>query len=200
MTSLPKYKFFKNDKSDTLDIVLNGMDFDMDSPFIKSVVDVCKQLGHSVLSFNYPFTERGEDHSSGPELREEKLALRKLMQEVQADGYKTIRLVGKSLGAIVAGEFLKAIPKVAQKKFTLIVLGYPTKYMDISPFTGKIYIIQGEKDKNGSVAEVKKHLTNTKSKSIEYFEVKGADHSFRDPITKEPIYENEALNLLSSID
>lgn len=199
MKDFPSFEYHHNKSSDTLDIVMHGISSGISSPFIQNVISICKNADHSVLAFNFPFFERGEEQSSGPELKEEIETLEKLMDFCHANKYKEIRLIGKSLGAITAGLFLKKIPTYDHKKFTLIVLGYPLKYIDINSFTGKTFIIQGEKDKFGGIKEVKKHLKNAKSDKINFFEVKCADHSFRDPTTKEPIYEKDALKILSSL-
>ena len=47
---------------------------------------------------------------------------------------------------------------------------------------------------------VKNDLKNAKSKDIKYFEIKNADHSYRDLETKEPVYEDEAMKVLSKLN
>lgn len=193
---LPKFKYFSNN-SDTLDVVLHGKDVGMDAPFMKKIADACNATGHSVLTFNFPYFERGDAETSGIELKEEVETLKKLLEFVKADNYQNIRLIGKSLGGIVAGYYLKNIENLS--KYSVIVFGYVTGSIDLKNFPGKITIIQGENDKFGNIEIVKNDLGNAKSNGIKYFEIKNADHSYRDPETKKPIYEDEAVKVLSEL-
>ncbi len=70
----------------------------------------------------------------------------------------------------------------------------------MSLFPGKISIILGEKDKYGNIEVVKNDLKNAVSKNIEYFEIQKADHSYRNPQTKELVYENEAIEVFKSLN
>jgi hypothetical protein len=63
-----------------------------------------------------------------------------------------------------------------------MIFGYDIGYIDLKTFPGKIVIIQGDKDKFGDIEAVKNDM-------------KGADHSYRVPETKEPIYEDEAVKM-----
>lgn len=58
-------------KSDTLDILLHGAGSEMNHSNMQKAFDVCVAQGNSVVNFNFPFYEREEEHSSGPELIEE---------------------------------------------------------------------------------------------------------------------------------
>jgi hypothetical protein len=40
-------------------------------------------------------------------------------------------------------------------------------------------------------------LKDAVSKDIKYLEVKGADHSYRNPETKEPVFEDDAIDQYS---
>ena len=197
-TIFPSFKYFISNTSNILDIVLHGGDYNMDSPFINEVIKVCREKGNSVIAFNFSYADRGGGKASEG-LVEEIGALRMIIDRFAVDA-DSVRLVGKSLGAIVAGEFLKKVSKKDLEKYSLIVLGYASKWIDICDFPGKISIIQGEKDKYGDIQAVKKHLKNAKSKNISYYEVKGADHSFNDPKTTEPKYLQDAMKTLASLD
>jgi alpha/beta superfamily hydrolase len=194
-----KIEFVKT-KSDTLDILLHGAGGGMEHSNIKKAFDVCVEKGHSVVNFNFLFFERGEDHSSGPELTEEIKTLKEVLDKCQASEYKHIRLIGKSLGAIIAAKYLSTLPIGQQNKYSVIVFGYDTGMIDLSTFPGKISIIQGKKDKYGNIEVVKNDLKNAASKDVEYFEIPEADHSYRDPKTKEPIYEDEAIEVFNSLN
>lgn len=192
-------KYIKNKNSQIFDVLLHGAGGGMEHSNMKKAFDVCVGEGHSVVNFNFPFFERGEEHSSGPELEEEIDSLKKILEDCKADTYKHIRLVGKSLGAIIAARYLSGLPADAQKKFSVVIFGYDTGMIDISTFPGRISIIQGEKDRFGDIKTVKNDLKGATSKNIEYFEIPEADHSYRDPETKEPIYEDRAIEVFKNL-
>lgn len=196
---LPKTQFVLNKKSKVLDIVLQGGSYGIESPFMQKVINTCQKSGHSVLAFNFPYYDRGEDHSSGLELAEELDTLEKMMEKYKAVEYKHIRFVAKSLGAIVASYFLRNLPATKHQRYSIIVLGYVLGSIDLIGFLGKITIIQGQNDKFGGINKVKRDLKDAISKDIHYFEIPFADHSFRDPKTKDPLFEDEAITKLQSL-
>lgn len=53
-------------------------------------------------------------------------------------------------------------------------------------------------DKFGNIEVVKNDLKDAVSKNINYFEIKNADHSYRNE-SKEPIFEDEAIEVLSRL-
>jgi len=169
----------------------------MNSSFLEKVIASCRNKGYSVLALNFPYFDRGEEKSSGPGLKEELSVLGEAMKFVKANDYGHVRFVAKSLGAIVASYFLRNLPKDKRNKYSIVVLGYVTGSIDLKRFYGNISIIQGEKDKFGGIDKVKRDLKNAASGNISYFGIKGADHSYRDPKTKEPIYEDKAIEILS---
>lgn len=184
--------------SDTLDVLLHGAGGGMEHSNMKKAFDVCVGQGHSVVNFNFPFFERGEEHSSGPELTEETEKLKQVLSECKSDNYKYVVLIGKSLGAIIAAKYLSQLKPEEQTKFSVVIFGYDTGMIDISTFKGKISIIQGEKDKYGGIEVVKNDLKNAASKNISYFEIPNADHSYRNEL-KEPIYEDEAIKIFRNL-
>lgn len=190
-TSFHSNRFIKNN-SDTLDILLHGSSGGMNYSLMQKIFDVCVGQGHSVVNFNFPYFDRGEEQSSGPELIEELETLQKVLDECNSKEYKHIRLIGKSLGAIIASCYLKSLPEAVQPKFSIVVFGYIAGSIDLKEFSGKIDIIQGQFDKFGNIDVIKKDLENTKSKSINYFEIRGGDHSYRNE-QKEPVFEDEAI-------
>ncbi len=193
---IPNFKYFYNNKSETLDVILHGGSQGMDSSLICKVVDASRAIGNSVAALNFPYIERGEDHSSGPELTEEIEALKQVLDFCHSENFKHIRLIGKSLGGIVVGAYLSKLNVNEQEKYSVYILGYDLGYIDIRRFNGEIRIVQGEKDKFGDVETVKKDMETAVSKNISYYEIPNADHSYRDPKTKEPKYEDEAVKAL----
>lgn len=196
--NLSKYLFIEGSK-ENLDIVLPGGSYGIDTPFMQKIINTCKKSGASVLAFNFPYFERGEENSSGPELKEEIETLINIMNKYKTEEFSHIRFVAKSLGAIVASYYLKGLNDDKHSKYSIVVLGYVTKSIDLSNFMGNITIIQGEFDKFGNIETVRDNLKNAKSKNISYFEVVNANHSYRNPETKEPVYENDAIKVLTSL-
>lgn len=191
--TIPSLKFVKKE-SDTLDVLLHGSSGGMNYSLMQKIADVCTKQGHSVANFNFPYFERGEEQSSGLELKEELETLQSVLNQCKAEEYKHIRLIGKSLGAIITSYYLKSLSKEEQTKYSAIVFGYVTGSIDLKNFEGKIDIIQGEKDKFGNIEVIKNDLKDAVSEDISYFEIKNADHGYRNEL-KEPIFENEAMDI-----
>ncbi|BCX14887.1 MAG: hypothetical protein KatS3mg088_570 [Patescibacteria group bacterium] len=150
--------------------------------------------------FNFPFLERGDDHSSGPELKEELEVLREMLSIAYFDKFARVRFIGKSLGGIIASYYLNSLTDKEKKLYEVIILGYVTGEVKLNNFTGKITIIQGEKDKFGNIEVVKRDTSDAVSKNIIYHEVSNADHSYRDLEMKKPIYEDNVIEFLDSLD
>lgn len=192
---LPKFIFYNNN-SKQLDVILHGGSAGIESPFIQKTFKLLQQEGNSVVAFNFPYLDRREDHSSGPELKEEVKALESVLTYCQSRKFKKIRLIGKSLGGIVASYYLRKLSQKKQERYSVAILGYVLGDIDLKTFTGDILIIQGEKDRFCDIQAVKKDLAKAVSKNITFHEVKGADHSFRGSSTKKSVYEEAAVKLL----
>lgn len=199
MNKITSFLHFHNSKATTLDVILHGGSGDINSLFMQKLFQHSKSKGNSVIMFNFPFLERGEDHSSGPELREELEVLRKMLSIANSDKFSRIRLIGKSLGGIIAGYYLNSLTDEEKQLYEVIILGYVTGDVKLKKFTGKISIIQGEKDKFGSIEVVKKDMDGAISQNITYHQIPNADHSYRNPETKEPIYEDKVIEFLNSL-
>lgn len=191
-----KIEFSEGENKDILDVILHGSSPGIEGGFFKKLFEASKVSNHSVVMFNFPFIERGEDHSSGPELLEEITTLKQVLVDYKADDYQHVRLIGKSLGGIIAGAYLKRLDKPLLDKYSLVVLGYVTGGIDIKSFPGKITIIQGSEDRFGNIEAVKKDMENAVSRDVTFHSVDGADHSYRNPISKEPISEDQAVGLV----
>ncbi|MEK7526199.1 MAG: alpha/beta family hydrolase [Patescibacteria group bacterium] len=194
MNNLTSFYFYHNSKSNTLDVILCGGSYGIDTDFMQKVFTHSKEKGNGVILFNFPYFERGEEHSSGEELLEELETLQKMLDVAGYKNYKKIRLIAKSLGGIVASFCLDKLPKSEHDKFEIIILGFVVGSPKLNNFTGKITIIQGQKDKFGGIEAVKKELINAKSKNIRFIEIPNANHSFKDAKTDKPAYEDIAIN------
>ena len=193
--TLPNFKYFYSNKAEKLDVVLHGGSQGMDSGFMNKIIEASRKEGNSVVAFNFPYIERGEENSSGPELLEEIEALRNVLDYCQSEKYSHVRLIGKSLGGVVAAAYLKKLTADQMSKYSIIIFGYDIGYIDVKKFSGEIVIIQGSRDKFGDVEAVKRDIDRSASKDITYFSIEGADHSYRIPETKEPMYEDEAIKV-----
>lgn len=202
MKNLTSFQFYHNSKYDTLDILLHGGSKEgMNMSLMQKVFRLSISQGHSVLTFNFPFAERGMEQSSGPELVEELETLQTFLNYCDYKNFSKVRLIGKSLGGIIASFYLDQLNSEDPQKLSVIILGYVVGSLDkLKNFKGPITIIQGERDKFGGIKEVKKDLSTAISRNITYFEIKGADHSYRESDTKRPIYEDEAIQLLLKIN
>lgn len=194
MKDLPNFKYTNNNKSEILTVLLHGSGVGMDSQFMLKLFDAFEKKGDSVVTFNFPFFDRGDGQSSGKELTEELETLEMVLGYCKASDYKKIRLVGKSLGGIIASFYLRRLSPLEQRKYEVVIFGYVTGSVDLSSFPGNITIIQGEKDKFGDISKVKEDLQGALTKNIKFVEILNADHSYRDPETKSPDYEDKAIN------
>ena len=193
MKNFTSFYSYHNSKSDTLDVILCGGSYGIDTDFMKKLFNNSKEKENSVILFNFPYFERGEEHSSGEKLTEEMETVQKYLDYCDYKNYKRVRLIAKSLGGIVGSFYLDKLPEIEHNKFEIIVLGFVVGSPRLNNFTGKITIIQGQKDKFGDIETVKRELKNAKSKTIKFIEITSADHSFKDPDTKEPVYVDAVI-------
>jgi predicted alpha/beta-hydrolase family hydrolase len=190
-------KYTKN-KSDTLDIILPGSSGGVNYSLIQKIFDVCAKQSHSVASFNYPYFERGDERFSSLALEEEQDALKSVIAKLDNKSYKKIRLIGKSLGGVIASYYLRSLSAEEQTKYSIVIFGYVVGSVDLKEFKGSIDIIQGENDKYGSINSVKNDIKKIASKNISCFEIKGGDHSYKNE-SGEPIFEDEAIKVFKCI-
>ncbi len=193
---LPNFKLLYNNKSDTLDVIFHGSSQGMESRFINKIFEASVKYGHTPLSLNFPFIDKGETKSSGPELLEECNVINDTLELLKPITFSKIRLIGKSLGGVIAGKYVSRLTNKKLDNISLFIMGYDIGYIDIKNFPGEITIIQGSKDKYGDIEAVKKDMKDAKSKNITYKSINGANHSYCNPETEEPIFEDEAIRLI----
>jgi predicted alpha/beta-hydrolase family hydrolase len=184
------YKFYHKQSSDRVYVVLHGSGTEgVESPFIAKVIEALTNTGNSVFGFNFPYCERGDESSSGPELTEEVEALKQVVEQLQGSGYK-VTIVAKSLGAIVASFYLEQKPS---DDIELIVLGYVIGDVKTQAVSDNLKaVIQGENDRFGGVEAVKAELGDISASVIE---IPSADHSYRND-QKEPVFQDAAIQEL----
>ena len=181
------YKYYRKNDSKKIYIILHGGGpVGVETDFISSIFNAVSSTKNSVLCFNFPYCERGEESSSGPELKEEIATLKRVVEYVKNQGYNEIYLIAKSLGGIIASYYLKQNPS---DKIKMAILGYiPNEIQQDDIAENLALVIQGEKDRFASPAEVSNLVKN----STTVFEIKNADHSYRNE-QKEPIYQSAAV-------
>ena len=184
------YKYYKKNKSKNIYLIIHGGGpVGVETDFISAIFDTIAKTNNSALCFNFPYCERGEENSSGPDLLEEISALEQVIDFVHAEGYSHITIVAKSLGGIISSYYFAKYP---DKSIDLIILGYiPDEIKQNAISKNLKLIIQGENDRFATPSEVQKIVGN----KVSVTEIKNADHSYQNH-NKEPIYQKEVLNRL----
>lgn len=188
---MTSFIFKYNSKSNHLDIVLHGSGAGIESEFIQKIVNSSTQAGHSVIAFNFPYMDSGKERNVA-NIEEELAALDKIIKFADGFNVQTIRLIGKSLGGVVASHYLVE-NNLKTEKYSLVVLGYVVGSMAAKHFPGQVKIIQGQKDKFGNIEQVKEDMKDAVSKDVIFIEIPNADHSYRNPDTMEPEYQDLAV-------
>lgn len=184
------YKYYKKNNGKKIYIIVHGSGpVGVETDFIASIFDAVAATKTSAICFNFPYCDREEENSSGPELREEVAALKCVVDFICSEGYKNIGIIAKSLGGIVASYYLEQYPN---NKIKLAILGYiPSDIKQTAIINNLGFVIQGENDRFASPSEIKEIVGS----STEVVEIKNADHSYRNN-KKESIYQNIAIERL----
>lgn len=187
------YKFYHKQLSDRVFVVLHGSGTEgVESTFIAKVIEGLTKTSNSVFGFNFPYCERGDESSSGPELAEEVEALKQVVEQLQENGYK-VTIVAKSLGAIVASFYLEQNPS---DEIELIILGYVIGDVKTQAVRNNLKaVIQGENDRFGGAEAVNAEIRDINADVIE---ISSADHSYRND-QKEPVFQDAAIQELLNL-
>ena len=183
------YKYYRRSGSEDVCLILHGASEGIESPFISQLWTALAENERSVLAFNLPYRDRGEDATSA-NLAEEVAALGSVVTGLRAEGYQTIRVIAKSLGAIITSFYLEA---TAAREIKVAVLGYvigEVKTVALAPQLE--LVIQGGRDRFGDAAAVRDEIGACPAKIVE---IAGADHSYRNA-DREPEYQPEAIRSL----
>ena len=161
----------------------------VETDFISSIFDAIAATKNSVLCFNFPYCERGEESSGGPKLKEEVDALKQVVDFAHLEGFYEIRIAAKSLGSIITSYYLEQYP---DSQIELSILGYiPGEIKQRAISNNLKLVIQGTNDRFASPVEVRKMVGDL----AEVVEIVDADHSYRNS-QKEPIYQEIAIKEL----
>ena len=184
------YKYYRKNGTKTIYIILHGGGaVGVETDFISSIFDAIAATKNSVLCFNFPYCERGEESSSGPKLKEEVDTLKQVVDFAHLEGFYKIRIVAKSLGGIIASYYLEQYP---DSQIELSILGYiPGEIKQRAISNNLKLVIQGTNDRFASPVEVRKAVGNL----AEVVEIVDADHSYRNS-QKEPVYQDIAIKEL----
>lgn len=187
------YLYYRKCGTRTAYLVLHGGGTEgIESPFITNIITSLTHGGSSVLGFNFPYCERGEENSSGPELSEEVGAITTAVNFLKSEGYDKIVIVAKSFGGIAASFWLE---KHHESNAKLVVLGYVIGNVKTNALRNKLQlVIQGENDRFGNAQAVKDELA-TYNVGADVVEIPNADHSYRNT-QKKPAYQNQAIAAL----
>ncbi len=142
------YKYHHKHGSKIVYLVLHGGGPEgIETPFISNIINGMTAIGHSVFGFNFPYCERGEENSSGPELLEETATLEKVVQFLRGEGYDKIVIVAKSLGGIITSYWLE---QSKAEGIAVVILGYVIGSVKTASLQDKLHlVIQGENDRFG---------------------------------------------------
>ena len=162
------YKYYRKKGTKIVYMILHGGGpVGVETDFISSIFDAIAATKNSVLCFNFPYCERGEETSSGPELKEEIDALKRAVDFAYLEQYP-------------------------DSQIELLILGYiPSETKQRAISNNLKLVIQGTNDRFASPIEVKKNVGSL----VEVIEIIGADHSYRNS-KKEPVYQETAIKEL----
>jgi predicted alpha/beta-hydrolase family hydrolase len=187
------YKYYHKRGSKAVYLVLHGGGPEgIETPFIANIINRLAESGSSVLGFNFPYCERGEEKSSGEALSEETAALDMVVEFLRGEGYEKIVIVAKSLGGITTSYWLE---QHKASDIQVVVLGYVIGSVKTGALKDMLHlVIQGENDRFGNGEAVSAELANA-GVSATVLEIPQADHSYRNE-QKEPVYQDEAIGVL----
>lgn len=182
------YKYYRKLNSKIVYLVLHGGGPEgIETPFISNIINSLSNKNTSVFGFNFPYCERGEENSSGPELLEETETLNQVVEFLRKEGYAKIIIVAKSLGGIITSYWLENNSRDVE----VVILGYVIGSVKTENLKDRLrLVIQGENDRFGDARAVKKDLDDH-GLQAEIIEVANADHSYHNN-QKEPVYQSQA--------
>ena len=153
------YKYYKKNNSKNIYLIIHGGGpVGVETDFISAIFDTIAKTHNSALCFNFPYCERMEESSSGPDLLEEISTLKQVIDFVHAEGYDHITIIAKSLGGIISSYYFAKYP---DKSIDLIILGYIPNEVKQNAISDNLkLVIQGENDRFAAPSEVQKIVGN----------------------------------------
>jgi predicted alpha/beta-hydrolase family hydrolase len=160
-------------------LLAHGAGTNQDHPFMVALREGLAECGHTVMSFNYPYTERG---SKRPDRTEKLLEAHRAAAEILGGRVERLFLAGRSMGGRIAtylvaggypaaGVVLYAYPlHPAGKEDRLRVTHLPDVHVPMLFF-------QGTRDPLSRMELFDRHIRPLPDVTVELLE--GASHSFR---------------------
>ena len=114
------YKYYKKNNSKNIYLIIHGGGpVGVETDFISAIFDTIAKTHNSALCFNFPYCERMEESSSGPDLLEEISTLKQVIDFVHTEGYNRITIIAKSLGGIISSYYFCKISRQIHKSHYL---------------------------------------------------------------------------------
>jgi len=182
------------------------------SSFIVRFATGLAKRGIQVVTFNFPYMERGKKvPDRAPKLENAYRAIIGAVFERFAP--VSLFIGGKSLGGRIASHLIAAEDELASKIAGLVCLGYPLhapgspvlRDAHLPRIRAPVLIVQGERDAFGSPEEIR-NATRSMSARVQLLPIDGGDHSLSVPkggrVPQEEIYrrvEEEIANWMGGI-
>jgi predicted alpha/beta-hydrolase family hydrolase len=190
------YSYNSVTNSEDLNVIVHGGGEGINSVFIQKIKNVYDD--ESTLLIQMPFMDRGEEGTTTPTFDEEIKTVEDVMKQVDLSKIKNINFVGKSIGAhILIAYIYKNYSELDNYNLRITFLGMLVdlfKYEETKPI--RISILQGTKDKYGSIDDIISMIKQSNSPLISLVRFENADHSFKDE-NKNPIYQNDVIDQLA---
>jgi hypothetical protein len=160
-------------------LLAHGAGTNQDHPFMSSLRDGLADAGHTVMTFNYPYAERG---SKRPDRTEKLVETHRAAADLLGGRVDALFLAGRSMGGRIAtylvaegypaaGVILYAYPlHPAGKEDKLRVAHFPDVHVPLLFF-------QGTRDALSRMELFDRHIRTLPNVTVELLE--GATHSFR---------------------
>lgn len=160
-------------------LLAHGAGTNQEHPFMTALRDSLAAAGHLVMTFNYPYTERG---SKRPDRTERLIEAHRAAGEYLAPKVDTLVLAGRSMGGRMATYLVAdGFPAtgVILYAYPLHPAGRPDRLrVDHFPrVTVPLLFLQGTRDALSKMELFDRHIRSLPNATIELLE--GADHSFR---------------------
>jgi predicted alpha/beta-hydrolase family hydrolase len=160
-------------------LLAHGAGTNQDHPFMVSLRDALAAAGHTVMTFNYRYTERG---SKRPDRTESLVEVHHAAAESLRERVDDLYLAGKSMGGRMA-TYLAAEGYPAKG---LVLFGYPLhpagkedrlRVAHLADVQAPMLFFQATRDALSRMELFDRHVRSLPNVSVELLE--GASHSFR---------------------
>ena len=160
-------------------LLAHGAGTNQDHPMIVSLRDGLASAGHTVMTFNYPYTERG---ARGPDRPAKLISCHRGAADVLRIQVDQLFLAGRSMGGRMGTHLIAEGDQASGAilyAYPLHPAGKPEKLrIDHLPRVGvPLLFFQGTRDALSRMELFDRHIATLPDSTVEI--LKGADHSFR---------------------